>query len=379
MELSEIRQQIDQIDNEIIRLFLQRMHCSEEVARYKIQNGKAVFDPAREEAILQKVANLAGPDFAGAARLLYSSIMAVSRERQHQMMNSGEALRTLAATAPQALPTVQKVACPGVSGSFTHRAAMRLFPDSEPAFYTNFEDVFAAVADGTVDLGVVPVENSTAGSVNTVFDLILRHRFYIVGATSLHIHHHLCALPDNSGPITDVVSHPQALAQCSNMIRQKGLIAHEYSNTAAAARMLSMEKPPHTAVLCPRRAAEEYGLTILEEDVQNVKNNCTRFIAISRTCCLPLHARKISLCFSIPHLPGSLNGVLSRFAMNGLNLTKVESRPIPGKTFEYDFYLDFTGNLHEAHTLNLIAALSDELPRFSFLGNYCEDEEMAET
>ena len=209
MELSEIRQQIDQIDNEIIRLFLQRMHCSEEVARYKIQNGKAVFDPAREEAILQKVANLAGPDFAGAARLLYSSIMAVSRERQHQMMNSGEALRTLAATAPQALPTVQKVACPGVSGSFTHRAAMRLFPDSEPAFYTNFEDVFAAVADGTVDLGVVPVENSTAGSVNTVFDLVLRHRFYIVGATSLHIHHHLCALPD-SGPITDVVSHPQA-------------------------------------------------------------------------------------------------------------------------------------------------------------------------
>ena len=378
MELSEIRQQIDQIDNEIIRLFLQRMHCSEEVARYKIQNGKAVFDPAREEAILQKVANLAGPDFAGAARLLYSSIMAVSRERQHQMMNSGEALRTLAATAPQALPTVQKVACPGVSGSFTHRAAMRLFPDSEPAFYTNFEDVFAAVADGTVDLGVVPVENSTAGSVNTVFDLILRHRFYIVGATSLHIHHHLCALPD-SGPITDVVSHPQALAQCSNMIRQKGLTAHEYSNTAAAARMLSIEKPPHTAVLCPRRAAEEYGLTILEEDVQNVKNNCTRFIAISRTCCLPLHARKISLCFSIPHLPGSLNGVLSRFAMNGLNLTKVESRPIPGKTFEYDFYLDFTGNLHDAHTLNLIAALSDELPRFSFLGNYCEDEEMAET
>ena len=378
MDLSEIRQEIDQIDNELIALFLRRMHCSEEVARYKIANGVPVFDAAREQKILDKVAGLAGEEYAGAARLLYSSIMAVSREKQHQMMDSGDAIRRLAQTAPRALPRIERVACPGGSGSFTHRAAQRLFPESEPSFCVNFGDVFEAVARGEADFGVVPVENSTAGSVNAVFDLIMKHRFFIVGATSLHIHHHLCALPD-SGTITDVYSHPQALAQCSDMLQANGYHTHEFSNTAAAAQMLANTRQPHTAVLCPRRAAEEYGLTILQEDVQNVKNNCTRFIAISRTCYLPEDARKISLCFSIPHLPGSLNGVLCRFAMNGLNLTKIESRPIPGKTFEYDFYLDFTGSLHDPHSLNLIAALSDELPRFSFLGNYREDEEMGET
>ena len=148
MDLSEIRQEIDQIDNELIALFLRRMHCSEEVARYKIANGVPVFDAAREQKILDKVAGLAGEEYAGAARLLYSSIMAVSREKQHQMMDSGDAIRRLAQTAPRVLPRIERVACPGVSGSFTHRAAQRLFPESEPSFCVNFEDVFEAVARG---------------------------------------------------------------------------------------------------------------------------------------------------------------------------------------------------------------------------------------
>ena len=140
--------------------------------------------------------------------------------------------------------------------------------------------------------------------------------------------------------------------------------------------MLSLERLHHAAVICSKEAAEKYGLTVLEENIQNARDNCTRFIVISRTPCLPQNADKISLCFSLPNMPGALHQVLGRFALNGLNLTKIESRPIPGKAFEYDFYLDFTGNLHESHTLELLCSLSEELPRFTFLGNYLETKEL---
>lgn len=303
-------------------------------------------------------------------------MMSVSRERQYQLLESGNALRELAASSMENLPTDEaKVACPGVAGAFTHRAACTVFPNGEMTFHPHFDQVFEAVEQGAADFGVIPVENSSAGSVVDVYDLILRYRFYIVQAITLPVRHFLCGT-ENSGDIQIVFSHPQALAQCSDFLSSKGWKKQEYSNTAAAAKMLSLERLHHAAVICSREAAEKYGLTVLEENIQNARDNCTRFIVISRTPACPKMPTKSACASLCPTPPGTLHQVLGRFALNGLNLTKIESRPIPGKAFEYDFYLDFTGNLHESHTLELLCSLSEELPRFTFLGNYSETKEL---
>lgn len=375
MELADIRKEIDEIDSQLLPLFLRRMKCAEQVAAVKKEKNLPVFNAQREQEILDRAAEKAG-EYGQAVRGIYSTMMSVSRERQYQLLESGGALRELTASSMENLPTDgAKVACPGVVGAFTHRAACTVFPNGEMTFHPHFDQVFEAVEQGAADFGVIPVENSSAGSVVDVYDLILRYRFYIVRAVTLPVRHFLCGT-ENSEEIQIVFSHPQALAQCSDFLNQKGWKKQEYSNTAAAAKMLSLERLHHAAVICSKEAAEKYGLTVLEENIQNARDNCTRFIVISRTPCLPQNADKISLCFSLPNMPGALHQVLGRFALNGLNLTKIESRPIPGKAFEYDFYLDFTGNLHESHTLELLCSLSEELPRFTFLGNYSETKEL---
>ena len=228
----------------------------------------------------------------------------------------------------------------------------------------------------SAEIGLLPVENSSAGSVSEVYDLILKYRFFISAAVTLHIHHCLAA-PASADPaaIQQVFSHPQALSQCSDFLAQQGYTPVPYSNTAAAAKMVA-ETGGNLAAICSEKAAQTHGLRVLQTGIQNNRANRTRFIAISRELCIPDDAQKISLCFSLPHTTGSLYHVLARFAVNGLNLTKIESRPImgDGPQFTYDFYLDFTGNIRHAHTLDLLASLRKELPRFSFLGNYREDE-----
>lgn len=374
MDLSQIRKEIDDIDSQLLPLFLRRMRCAEQVAQVKKEQGLPVFNAQREEEILNRVDAQAG-DYAAVARQLYSTMMSVSRDRQHQLLGSGKALRQMIAGACEELPVSGvKVACPGVAGAFTHRAAQTIFPQGEMRFFPAFSQVFSAVEQGEADFGVIPVENSSAGSVADVYDLILQYRFYIVRAVTLPVRHCLCGT-ENTGEVRLVFSHPQGLAQCSDYLASHGYQAQEYSNTAAAAKMLSMERLHHAAVICSHQAAKKYGLTILEENIQNARDNRTRFIVISRSPCLPEDADKISLCFSLPNVPGSLHEVLGRFAMNGLNLTKIESRPIRGKAFEYDFYLDFTGNVRQSHTMDLMGTLSEELPRFTFLGNYLETTE----
>ena len=260
---------------------------------------------------------------------------------------------------------------PGGAGAFSHKAALSFFGDIQPSFEPTWKQVFEDVRQGKADFGVLPVENSAAGSVTGVYDLILAYRFYIVGAVDVKVEHCL-AVGKGTGEITAAASHPQALSQCGDYLEAHGLKALEWSNTAAAARHVAQECPAGVAAICSKEAAQEYGLTIVEENIQNEAENTTRFVIISREAILPQDANKISLCFALPHETGSLSSVLQRFAMAGLNLTKIESRPLPGKNFEYDFYLDFTGNIHQPTTLNLICALCDELPRFSFLGNYSE-------
>lgn len=375
MTLEEIRKEIDKIDSRLLPLFIARMHCAEQVAKVKAEQKLPVLNTKREEEILESIGERAG-DYGGEARVLYSTIMDISRALQHKLLGGGSELRELVESAPLCRKTAGKnIACPGVPGSYSHEAAAQLFPNRDTQFYTTFHDVFKAVENGSADYGVVPVENSSAGSVGEVYDYILGYRFYIVGAATLHIHHCLAAAPGvKTQDIRSVCSHPQALAQCSDRIAKEDWEPVQHTNTAAAAKMASESKSASMAAICSATAAKEYGLNILEENIQNSSTNCTRFIVISRELFIPDNAQKISLCFALPHKTGSLSSVLARFAMSGLNLTKIESRPIAERNFEYDFYLDFSGNVRDAKTLDVLCALYSELPRFSFLGNYVEQD-----
>lgn len=372
-ELSEIRAEIDKIDTQLIELFKQRMDCAKEVGIYKKANGTPVLNQERENEILDSVEERSG-EYGAYARLLFSNIMELSRALQHNIVGSGKKLRgeiKNAETKPQTSDIT--VAYQGIKGANGHEAVLRLFPDGNIKGYKTFADVFEAVDSGDAIYGVLPVENSTAGSVSAVYDLILKHRFYIVGALDLPIDYCLGGLKQSEFEDIEIVrSHPQAISQCSNYIAKHNFEAVPCANTAVAAKDIAKEKRLNVAAICPYKAAEEYGLKILDNHLQDDKNNTTRFIVISKKLYIPENANKISLCFSLPHVTGSLYGLLCRFNSLGLNLTKIESRPIKGKDFEYLFYLDFAGNVHIQEVTELISQLSEELPEFSFLGNYCE-------
>lgn len=376
MSLKPIRDEIDEIDNQLIQLFTKRMECSKKVAQYKLENGMPIFNPEREKQILDSVEEKAGV-YGGSARLLYSTIMELSRALQHDMLGSGNTLKNEIFTADTSVPFSSdsiRIACFGAAGTYAHQAAKKVFPNAEPKFYSPFKEVFKAIQNGEADFGVIPIENSSAGSVTAVYDLMLKYRFHIAAAADIPVNHCIAAkkgtLPEN---IKTIYSHEQALSQCSDFLNSRPAIeAKEYVSTAQAAKMVSESDDSSIAAICSEEAAETYGLDILLRGFQNNPNNCTRFIVISKKIYIEPDADKISLCFALPHVTGSLYSTLCRFAAHGLNLTKIESRPIYGKSFEYLFYLDFAGSISNKETINLLCALSDELAEFSFLGNYKE-------
>ncbi len=372
-EITELRNEIDLIDSELIGLFRRRMECEKIIGSLKKQSDIPVLNREREKAILNK-AHTNGKEYGDFARLLFSDILELSRALQYREANYDNELRNTVARAAE-LPDTPKpaVACQGIKGANSFEAAQSLFPDSVLTGYKTFEDVFEAVNSGQAAFGVLPVENSTAGSVSAVYDLILKYRFYIVGATDKQIEHCLVGLRQSTlEDIETVWSHPQALSQCETYIGKHNLNAVSKSNTAVAARDVASEKRLNVAAISSPAAAEEYGLKILERGLQDNPFNTTRFIVISKQLYIPSDANKISLCFSLPHVKGTLYTLLCRFNSLGLNLTKIESRPSQGKAFEYLFYLDFTGNIHNENVLDLISQLSMDLPEFSFLGNYRE-------
>jgi chorismate mutase/prephenate dehydratase len=366
MTLEEIRREIDKIDAQLLPLFLRRMECTEKVAAVKREAGLPVRNEEREQQILDDAARKARK-YGGEARILYSALLALSRAAQHRLLGAGSELREAVRAASTRLPRVETAACLGQSGSYSHEALQRFCPQAVPLFCNDFPSVFEAVADGKAEICVLPIENSSAGSVGEVYDLMLHYRFSILGALGLPVRHCLASSERSLAAVHTVYSHPQALRQCS-----KFLAAHEWevlpcSSTSDAAEAAEASG---TAAICSRCAAEEHGLNILAKEIQNVSGNRTRFLAVGKKMILTPDADKISVCFALPHRTGTLSGVLTRFAAAGLNLTKIESRPIPGKTFEYDFYLDFAGSVRDDATLDLLCALHDELPRFTFLGNY---------
>ena len=372
-DLNEIRQEINEIDEKLTELFRRRMECARDVAEYKKANDIPILNAEREREVLDRVQERGG-EYGLPARLLYTDIMELSRALQHTIVGSGSEMRRQLAEAEELLPTKGvKVAYQGIKGANGHEAAIRLFPDAEKVSCKSFADVFRTVDEGGASFGVLPVENSTAGSVSAVYDLILKHRFYIVGALGLPIDYCLCGLRQSQlSDIERVWTHPQSISQCENYIASHGFEAVPYSNTAVAAREVAREKRLNVAAICSYKACEEYGLKILDDHIQDDNSNMTRFVVISKKLYVPADADKISLCFNLPHVSGSLYSVLCRFNSLGLNLTKIESRPIVGSKFEYLFYLDFTGNVRSESAMRLLSQLSAEMTGFSFLGNYRE-------
>lgn len=375
MDLLELRNEIDKIDSELIPLLLKRMSISEKVAQYKVERGIPVLNEEREQEILNNVAAKCGEQ-GETIKTVFSATMDASRALQHKIIGGGKELRELVEKSQidgKLTANGAPVACQGVDGAYSGITANTLFPDSPVKYYKQFEDVFEAVNKGEAIYGVIPVENSTAGSVHESYDLIMKYRFYVVGAYDLKIEHCLCVKEGTAYEnITNVYSHPQALSQCGNFLKNFDFTGINFSNTAAAAEYVANSSKRDIGVICSEFAAKKYGLKILKRNVQNNNNNRTRFIVISKKLVISSDANKISLIFSIADKTGSLYRVLGRFSMAGLNLTKLESRPIENENFNYHFYVDVSGSVKQQSALDLMCALYDELPEFEFLGNFNE-------
>ena len=378
-DLLRYRNEIDEIDEQLIPLLLRRMDIAKGVAEYKIAHNMPVLSTEREQEILDRVAEECGEQ-GDTVKTVFSAAMDASRAIQHKIIGGGKELRDAVENAERdgfLTADGAPIACQGVEGAYSSITAKKLFPDSPIDYHRQFEDVFEAVNKNRARFGVIPVENSTAGSVHESYDLIMKYRFYVVGAYDLRISHCLAAKENTKfEKIDEVYSHMQALSQCNIFLKSFGFTGVNATNTAAAAKFVSENKSDRIACICSEDAAKKYGLKVLRRNVQNVTNNTTRFIVISKKLVISDEADKISLIFSAPHKTGSLYRVLGRFSMAGLNLTKLESRPVANGKFDYLFYADVLGSVRDESTLDLLCALHDELPEFTFLGNYHEIKEV---
>lgn len=379
--LSDIRKEIDAIDDEIASLYAKRLDIASIIAEEKKASGMPIADPAREREIIARVAHKVGPDRADGAALLFSTLFGLSKAVQRDaILGESAVTRRIAKAAeetPATFPAEAMVACQGAEGAYSQLAASRLFKFPTIFFFNTFDDVFSAVEKGMCQYGVLPIENSSAGSVTAVYDQMVRHNFSIVRAVRLPISHVLLGRRGaKTGDIREVTSHTQALQQCSRYLSSRPDIRQTPAvNTAVAARTLAGSGRGDLAAIASRECAEIYGLDILAEDIANVQFNFTRFICISKNPEIYHDSRKISLMMSLPHKPGSLGGILSKFSAIGVNLTKLESRPVAGSDFEFRFTFEFEAEPRNAKAMRLISELSQdpEIEHFSFLGAYAEN------
>ena len=378
MDIKDARKEIDKIDGELTDLFVKRMKLSKEIAAYKKENNLPVFDKTRERDILNKACDRAGSELENYISILYMTLFDVSRSYQKQLIGHSTELtseidRALKETE-EVFPARSVVACQGVEGAYSQYACDKLFSTPSIMYFNRFQGVFQAVESGLCRYGILPIENSTAGSVNEVYDLMRKHHFYIVRSIKLRIDHNLLVKKGTKlSDIKEIISHQQAIDQCSEFLKTlKDVKITVCENTAAAAKMVAESQRNDVAAISSRNCADLYGLSVLSDTVQNNDNNYTRFICISKKLEIYQGSDKISMMFSIAHKPGTLYNVISRFSALGLNLTKLESRPMPGKDFEFMFYFDLNANIKEPKVLKLIGEFDDEFDKFTFLGSYTE-------
>lgn len=377
MDLKKIRNEIDKIDDDILDLFLERMKLSYSVAEAKSEQGLNLKNKSREREILDRITEKSG-EFAPYSRLLYSTLFDLSKSyqsrfllRDHELEDKIE--RALKET-PQLPPKKGMIAVQGREGSYSQQASDQLFPMGHIMYFQTFEAVFDAVEQGLCDYGVLPIENSSNGSVNEVYDLMEKKKFSIISSYRLFVHHGLLGKKGvKKEDIREIISHRQALEQCSSYLKTfKEVEITSVKNTALAAKEVADSDRKDLAAISSLHCADLYGLEVIEEGIQNSDNNYTRFICISKNLEIYPGANRISIMMTAAHEPGGLYKVIARFASIGLNLTKIESRPISGRDFEFMFYFDFEGSVLMPEVMGLLASMKKENNDFVFLGNYSE-------
>lgn len=377
--IEDIRASIDSLDDRIVALLAERLELSDAIADAKRVSGGPVSDPAREREILTRLSNEVGQKFGRDIRTVYSALFGVSKARQRQQLMGGSPLdREINDAISRGSPNLglAMVASCGTEGSYAQQAASRMFEVPTILYFNSFDKVFEAVESGICPYGVLPVENSSAGSVAAVYDLMQKHRFHIVRALKLRIRHVLLGNPGASvGGLKEISSHPHALSQCGGFLGSHPSIRSVPAiNTAVAARELAASGRIDRAVIASRECAELYGLRILAEDVSDASDNYTRFICIARELSVSERANKLGVMLSLPHRPGSLCEVISKFAAIGVNLTKLESRPVASSPFEFRFVFEFEASARSLDVRALLSELSTdpEIDHFAFLGAYEE-------
>lgn len=375
MDLLELRGQLDEIDEKIVALYEERMAISSLVADYKIETGKKVFDKVREEEKLKKVRSLThDPLHSHGVQELFEQIMSMSRKLQYKKLVEAGSLGRLPFIGVDRLETEGvRVVFQGAEGAYSQMAMLRYFGEQVKSFHVEtFRDAMTAIEEGSADFAVLPIENSTAGIVSEIYDLLAEFENYIVGEQILEIEHCLMGLPGTElAQIKTVYSHPQSLMQSARYLN-----AHEdwrqvsLKNNAFAARKVSEEGDRTQAAIASEQAARIYGLDILERGVNQSDTNSTRFIIVTSQKIFKKDAGKISICLEVPHESGSLYHMLSHFIYNNLNMTKIESRPIEDRNWEYRFFIDFEGNFADSAVKNALRGLRDEARNLRILGNY---------
>ena len=374
-DLQELRKQIDQIDQEMVRLFEARMDVCRQVAEYKIANGKKVLDRSRELEKLDTLGGMAHNDFnRHGIRELFQQIMAMSRKLQYQLLEKEGVSGSLPFTRIDHIDRKHcRVVYQGVEGAYQHQAALEYFGKDVNVFHMGtWKECMEAIKEGMADYAVLPIENYSAGEVNDIYDLLEEYENYIVGEQIIKIQHALLGVPGTKlEDIRTVFSHPQALMQCAGYLnRHPQWKQISLSNTAVAAEKAAQDGDKSQAAIAGEITAKLYGLEILEMPVNDCRFNSTRFIIVTNRKMYEKDARKVSICFELPHVSGSLYNILSHIIYNDLNMCKIESRPIPERNWEYHFFVDFEGNLDDGAVKNAIRGIAEEAVNFKILGNY---------
>ena len=376
MELQDYRNQLDAVDDQIAGLFRQRMELVKQVADYKKEHNTPVLAANRERDILYRVTGLCGPELEEYTKILYSTLLELSRDYQENRLSTGnsELCRQILAAAESGadFPSRAVVACQGIEGAYSQLACDKIFSLPQIMYFNRFDGVFRAVENGMCRYGILPIENSSAGSVTEVYDLIEKYDCKIVRSLKLKIDHCLLALPGvKLEDVKEVVAHEQALDQCGEFLKNNKIKITVFNNNAAAAKYVAESGRADLAAIASAGCAELYGLKILSDRVSNTDHNYTRFICISKNLEIYEGADKITFVTSASHRPGSLYSLLTKFATRGLNICKLESRPIPGKDFEFRFYFDVEASVRNPDTQTILSQLENE-DFFTFLGAYSE-------
>ena len=378
MNIDEYRNRIDRIDKQLVTLFCERMDTASDIAAWKKEQKRPVFDPERERQKLLEVASSVPEELREYTASLYSLLFELSRSYQNRLLGTASELTAQIQGAidetPALFPSDASVACQGVAGAYSQIACDRLFKRPAILYLSSFDAVFSAIESGLCRYGVVPLENSTAGSVNAVYDLMMNHNFRIVRSVRIKVDHCLLVNPGTRREeIREIYSHQQAISQCEKYLQSfPNARVIPCENTAVAAKMVAKAGRRDAAALSSHACGKIYGLSCLESSVQDMDNNFTRFICISKKLEIYPGADRTSLMAVLPHEPGSLYKLLSRFYALGLNLNKLESRPLPNRNFEFMFYFDLETSVYSPQFLQLMGEMPTLCEEFSYLGSYSE-------